>query len=68
MKLLKQLIRDDSGAVATEYVVIVGLIAVALIAVIIGFRKDIVDVFNGLGEKVNKDHSDAATTETPIPE
>ena len=68
MKMLKRLVKDESGAVATEYVVLAGLIAIALIGVIIGFRKDIVAVFNDLGSKLSTDHSDAASTTTKIPE
>ena len=38
MKFWKDLWKDESGAVATEYVILVGLIAIALIAVIVLFR------------------------------
>ena len=67
MRLLKRLIRDDSGAVATEYVVITGLIAVALIAVIVGFRDSIADVINDMSKKTSKDAKKVEPTEGQTP-
>jgi Flp pilus assembly pilin Flp len=45
MKFWKELWSDESGAVATEYVIMVGLIAIALIATVIIFKDKIVSLF-----------------------
>jgi Flp pilus assembly pilin Flp len=42
MFILKELWEDEHGAVATEYIVLLGLIAIALIVTIIAFRDAIV--------------------------
>ena len=62
--MLKRLLRDESGAVATEYVVLTGLIAISLIAVIVAFRKDLIDLFNEFGTKVSDKHTETDATDS----
>ena len=64
--MLKRLLKDESGAVATEYVVLTGLIAIALIAVIIVFRDRLAELFNEFVEYLGG--SDEGTPDSPIPE
>ena len=47
MRFWKDLWNDESGAVATEYVILVGLIAIALIAVIVLFRDKLYNLIQG---------------------
>ena len=54
MKWLKALWKDESGAVATEYVILVGLIAVALIGVIIAFRTKLYELIKGFIDSIAK--------------
>ena len=44
--MLKRLLKDESGAVATEYVVLTGLVAIALITGIVLFRDELMNQFN----------------------
>lgn len=53
MNFLKELWKDENGAVATEYVILVGLIAIALIGVLIAFRTALTDRLNVWIEKLS---------------
>lgn len=53
MKWLKELWNDESGAVATEYVILTGLIAVALIGVIVAFRTKIYELIQGFTSDIS---------------
>ncbi|MDD3528997.1 MAG: Flp family type IVb pilin [Gallionellaceae bacterium] len=53
---LKQFIRDEEGATAVEYALIVALIAVAIILSLQGVRDALIDVF----EKIATTLSDAS--------
>ncbi len=44
---LKTLVRDEEGASAVEYGLILGLIAVAIVAVLLLMRDDLVTLFTG---------------------
>lgn len=44
---LKLLSRDEEGASAVEYGLILGLIAVAIVTVLLLMRGDLVDLFDG---------------------
>ena len=57
MKFWKDLWKDESGAVATEYIILTGLIAIALIAVLYTFReklKTLIGQWAGELEKVDQ--------------
>jgi Flp pilus assembly pilin Flp len=61
MRLWKNLWDDESGAVATEYVILVGLIAIALISVIVVFRQQIHDLLLSFANKLGgSDGTDGA--------
>lgn len=59
MNFLKELWKDEEGAVATEYVILVGLVAIALIGTMIAFRTTLMDTFKGF-----IDHFTAGTDPT----
>lgn len=46
--LMKSLIHDESGAAATEYALIAGLIAVAIIASLTALGTEIAEIFTGV--------------------
>lgn len=46
MEFLKKLWKDENGAVATEYVILVGLMAIVLIGVITAFKDRLFDLWN----------------------
>ena len=47
---LQSLVRDEEGASAVEYGLILGLIAVAIVAVLLLMKGDLVDLFEGAQE------------------
>jgi pilus assembly protein Flp/PilA len=46
LKIMKGFLADERGQASTEYAVIIGVIALALIAVLAGFRDELKNVFN----------------------
>jgi Flp pilus assembly pilin Flp len=46
LKIMKSFLADERGQASTEYAVIIGVIALALIAVLAGFRDELKNVFN----------------------
>jgi len=54
MEILKELWRDESGATAVEYALIAGLMAAALVTVISTFKDDLTELFNAIGNKMDK--------------
>ena len=58
MRFWKDLWKDESGAVATEYVILVGLIAIALIAVIVLFRNKLYNLITGFTTDLTEVESD----------
>ena len=52
-KQLARLIRDEEGATAVEYGIIAGVIAVALILVLVNFRQQLAAMFNRAGRAVS---------------
>lgn len=54
MRFWKNLWNDESGAVATEYIILTGLIAIALIAVVILFREKLMSLINGFVQKLQQ--------------
>ena len=70
MRFWKSLWDDESGAVATEYVILVGLIAIVLIASITAFRKQLAaylgSIMNGLSSNPPTPVDETTTTPTPV--
>jgi pilus assembly protein Flp/PilA len=52
-KWIRDLYRDERGATAVEYGIIAGVVAVALIATLIGFRKRLATMFQAAGTAIN---------------
>lgn len=52
MDTLRRLWNEEEGATATEYGLIVAVVAVALIAALVLFREEIVGMFKRSGDKV----------------
>jgi len=52
-KLVSRLVRDEEGATAIEYGIIAGVIAVALILVLVNFRTQLAGMFNRAGRAVS---------------
>ena len=53
MQTIKQFLKDEEGASMAEYALLVGLIAVALIAAIIAFRGSIIATFDRVTAALN---------------
>ena len=60
MKFWKEFWNDESGAVATEYVVLVGLVAIALVVTIVAFKDRIINFFQGAEQGIQNvtDHAE----------
>lgn len=52
LRLLRKLCRDDRGATAVEYGLIVSLIIIALIAAIVGLAETTTGMWNEVASKV----------------
>ncbi len=59
MRFLKQLWRDENGAVATEYVILTGLIAIALIGVLVAFRGKLATLIDSFKTKIQNVDAEA---------
>ncbi len=46
LRTMKSFLADERGQASTEYAVIIGMVALALIAVLIGFREQLQRIFN----------------------
>ncbi|NPV81006.1 MAG: Flp family type IVb pilin [Firmicutes bacterium] len=46
LKLLKRLVKEESGQAMVEYGLIIAVIAIAVVAVLVAFRDEIANVFN----------------------
>ena len=66
----RKLDSDESGATATEYIIIIALIAIALVAIITAFGESLFEIFKGsketLDERVRGQGSTAVPTEAPV--
>lgn len=51
----RDLDNDESGATATEYIIIVALIAIALIAIITAFGQSLFDIFQSSKGRLDSD-------------
>ena len=67
MRFWKDLWKDENGAVATEYVILVGLLAIVLIGSIVAFRQQIAMFMGGIMDKLSGSSLDATdeTSSTP---
>lgn len=54
MQLLKDFIKDESGATAIEYGLIAGLIAVVIIGTLTALGKDISELFGKISDGIAK--------------
>ena len=53
MKTLTRLWNDESGAELTEYSLVIGVVALGVVAVLIVFRDKITALFNRIGTKLD---------------
>jgi len=53
MKLLKRLFREEEGATAVEYGIMVALIAVVIILAVTAIGTNLNEVFENVGEALN---------------
>lgn len=59
LKTIKNFLADERGQASTEYAVIIGIVALALIAVLVGFRDEL--------ERIFTDATTELQTEVPTP-
>jgi pilus assembly protein Flp/PilA len=59
LKTIKSFLADERGQASTEYAVIIGIVALALIAVLVGFRDEL--------ERIFTDATTELQTEVPTP-
>jgi pilus assembly protein Flp/PilA len=52
LKIMKGFLADERGQASTEYAVIIGVIALALIGVLVAFRGQLQQVFTKAGEQL----------------
>ena len=50
---MKCLIRDESGATATEYALIIGLVAVAIVAILTALGGELVEIFTDVEDQLD---------------
>ena len=62
-----RLSREETGATAVEYGLIIGLIAVAIITVLITLGPQISDMFSGLSTKIEEIPATGASTAPTTP-
>ena len=53
LKKIKGLFKEEEGQGMTEYGLVLALIAVAVIAVLVAFRGQVIDLFNSLKDKLS---------------
>jgi pilus assembly protein Flp/PilA len=53
LEIGRRLLREEDGATTTEYGLLVGLVAVALVAVLARFRDAIIGVFDAAKSELN---------------
>ena len=51
--VMQKLVKDESGQGLAEYAVLIGLVTLALVAVITPFRTAIINVFNAVTTALN---------------
>ena len=52
MDVFKRLVNEEEGADATEYALMLGLVALAIIAAVIGLGSDLKNAFNNIANTV----------------
>jgi len=58
MNFLKRLLKEEDGATATEYAIIVAILGVSLIAIFIAFREEISNFFTNFSGEVTENTGD----------
>jgi pilus assembly protein Flp/PilA len=62
---LKGLIKDEQGQGMTEYGLVLGLIAVAVVATLVALRTEITNIFQDALKTVQSRNTTTTTTTTP---
>ena len=52
LKTIKSFLADERGQASTEYAVIIGVIALALIGVLVIFREQLQSIFTSAGDEL----------------
>ncbi|MGI6702885.1 MAG: Flp family type IVb pilin [Clostridia bacterium] len=52
LRTIKNFLADERGQASTEYAVIIGVIALALIVVLAGFREKLQNIFTETGDQL----------------
>jgi pilus assembly protein Flp/PilA len=60
MKLLKELIRDEAGQTTTEYGLLLGILALAVVAILFGMRGSLKNLFGKANTALANAESGAA--------
>ncbi len=53
LRTMKSFLADERGQASTEYAVIIGVIALALIGVLVGFREQLRQIFIDAGNELS---------------
>ncbi len=62
LQTLPSRLRDERGQTTTEYAILIGFLAVAIIVAIIFLRDAIIDLFRKSGNVINEAPNDGTTT------
>ena len=54
MGFLKRLVKEEEGATATEYAIIVAILGVSLISIFVTFREEISNFFQNFSSEVTE--------------
>lgn len=54
LQLLPSRLRDERGQTTTEYAILIGFLAVAIIVAIVFLRDSIIDLFNKSGSEIRE--------------
>lgn len=66
MNKMIALVKEEQGQGLTEYGLVLGIIAVAVVGIIATFREELVEIFNGALAKV--ENRDTVPTPAPVTE
>lgn len=58
MQLLPSRLRDERGQTTTEYAILIGFLAIAIIVAIVVLRDSIADLFRKAGNSINEAPND----------
>lgn len=65
MNKFKSLLKDEQGQGMTEYGLVLGLIAVAVVAALIAMREHIIALFDNAEDTINTGVTEMGATTTP---